>query len=544
MNITRVGSTCNGVDKNPGSPGGGKIHRLAQTLEYRAYRRYWNCYGGDIGRTAEVASFGSLNYDQHGSNTRVAYPTQKVGYPTQRNVFVTLEFIDPTTSVCSNTGGYCDDADLDSSLISANCATDGSNIFNSVPRPSSWPLDTSSNVVKWEIDPSLPGDRKIQADTAWCYPLVPCWNDAGELLQTVGPPAAPALAEKTEPGGCEDPVPAACQGFHRPILSLGGSCNETAAADFALEQGCVAPGTTADRLRGLATPTHPDELLPPGWGVLTSGHYRWANPIHGGVFSTNGAQTELHASTDRTADDPGLPLFAVAAGLAVDALWEFCQGADMTVVGVWPTYPSSEPVDKFPHWPAGACDGSVRTPPYKNPVYEIDGACTDSYPRLYDNEPEQSGIQLHGRWKQCLEGPPGLQPESPGCAEMVPGCVGEDECADWVIPQPGFYRVRVLVDVAPVLKNGHAKTVADAAKSDLAAAPFAPRELLVALNAAVGTVVATDLGSDGATQQSAAKRLAEQYWGPSDGDPATVEDPEPFVFDQVIWAQSFFTGST
>ena len=499
----------------PASPGScwesGKKYDEAATLEYKAYRRFWNCTGTD-GRTAKVVAYRSA--------------VQRAAHPTEHNVFVTLEFINPTITI--GTTRYPTQDDIDTSVTSANCASDGSSSFNSVPQPTEWAQE------KWEGDPLLSADP----DTAWCYPLVPCWNDAGERLKDAVAKGGGAPAKNAELAGCEPPTtPDPCKGFHQVFVPQ--SCTPKA-ADFALDEGCVAPGTTADRLR--STSATAAGVVAPGWGMLTSSHYRWSAPTYGGSFTANPGGG-LNSSTARTAVDPGLPLFSVGAGLEIDPLWEFCQNSTTTVVGVWPTYPAPHKlVKEFPHWPPGACDGTDA-----NPSYEIDEVCEKSYPRLYDSKRGKPGVQLTGRWKQCLEGAPGIRPTDSGCTDpkaVVPGCVGEEVCAGWVIPRPGFYRVRIRVDISPVPKSGYAADVATAAGSYVSAFasnedPDALTQLLAAISALGGSVTASDLGPDPAARLKVAKALAEPDWGISD----TRTKLEPFVFDTLIWAQSFFTGS-
>ena len=468
----------------------------ADTLEYRAYRRFWTCLQQNspvVGRFVHG----------HGND--------RAGHPTEFNVLVTLEFIDPETGVGRN---YIDKlnapSDEQTTGDDANCATDNGD--KEAWGPTVW--DTT-----WNVAPAV-GERSHPED--WCHPPVACWTDSGEpLWDELTSPAHAAEA------GCPHGEPVsrppdlrACWIFYQVLLYppyddyYSGDCDSSKppvapAARFALREGCIRP---------FAGGTPP----PPGHGVLRSGHYRWVDVNHYG--SPGG--------TDSTpSNDPGPPFFPVGAGLAVDPTRVFCQGATMRIVGVWPTYPGHTLPGRT-LWPSGACDGRTpddgNSPPDTNPTYEIDEVCARSYPRLYDkNKDPLDGIQLSDRWKRCLNAPPGVIDTSKPdqrCTETVPGCVGEGECRNWVIPQSGFYQVRIEVDSPRVAKTGSARIIAGLT-DDL-------------WQFAGGVDKPEDFADD------AKGVLGETSWGAVRQVDSTlsVTDPDPFVFDTLIWAQTLFSG--
>lgn len=192
---------------------------------------------------------------------------------------------------------------------------------------------------------------------------------------------------------------------------------------FAQDRGCTTTGTPLD-------------------GLLLSGHYRW---------------NQIQSARSSSGNEP-LPLFPVSAGLQVNRAVAVCNKDQMSIAGVWPTFPpnpnSPRTLSHAPYWPSGACNGVDD-----DPAYEIDKACGVSYPRLYDSDRGSSnGIQLHPAWENRVCVLAGLGDECSGSPLSDPyapdpdtfgGCVGEAACRRWVIPEPGFYQVRLLVKPEP-----------------------------------------------------------------------------------------------
>ncbi|MCY3926406.1 MAG: hypothetical protein OXG52_13060 [bacterium] len=481
----------------------------AMTNEYRAYRQFWMC---PVGRAPIVAKY------DHGQN--------RAGHPTRFNALVTLEFINPGTSIGESQYPAQDDSDDGSGALDAKCLTDFP-----LREQADWDESASWDPAgAW--DPA--GDRTVPGH--WCYPLVPCWDDEGVPLwqrtaaSPVDSPELAAFASCPHHGTGGESSLEHCMSFHQVIVphSSETRCDFAAAANFALTEGCISPKSTVLRLP-LPAEAPNASFVGSGWGVLIPGHDRRLSLDYGGAFrdGSDGDDAGLDSEIGREAHDPGLPLFSVSATLNIDDDWEFCYRANMSVVGVWPTFP---PPTVGPDtqlgdlssqgWPYGACDNAPDAS--KLLRFEINKVCEHSYPRLYDSDSDpDNGIQLDAAWRECLNAAPGTRAQGPRCGgEPVPGCVGLVDCEGWVIPQPGFYRVRILVEVLPVLKTGQAAQVATQAES----ASFTADSLLP-------------------TRQSFedpdAERalLAQPAWREPD-------DPLHFVFDKIIWAQSLYTGSS
>lgn len=475
-------------------------YTVATTEEYKAYRRFWVCLGGILHDKAVVG--------KHilGDN--------RTAHPTDRNVLVTVEFINPDTNLGKQYGDV-DDTE-DAAEIEANCATEF--------RPTHWD-------DKVTIDPA---ERAIPAD--WCYPLAPCWNSDGEPMwgqsltvevlreagcpREVGGTIVVGTGSTVGVTGAEDIT--SCTSFEDALRlrvdpSLTNACSPVAAANFALFEGCVRPSFAA-------APRAGD-------GVLIPGHQRWVTPDHSGSFAGG-----YSSHAQRGPAEPGLPLFSVSATVTVDPVWQFCQDAEMDVVGIWPTYACQE-IDADPSdpnntlyypWPgdAGPCDpkdpsydangpgpcddvqpdddyeaaDAHSTRSHVEPRFEIDLVCERSYPRLYDiGRDRTDGIGLPSTWTDRLDDP-----------DLVP-CVGVEECETWTIPAPGFYRVRVMVDAPLVAKTGAAQTVVANTPGGLTS-PLQKAQTL--------GWGALGVGADAASTE--------------------VTDPEPFVFDKIIWAQPLF----
>lgn len=504
-------------DPRPGVPEScsdeGRTYRDdPQTLEYLAYRRFWRCRSS--GNTAidggfNTAIVGEFNVDLN-----------RAAHPTEFNVFVTVEFINPGSDLGAAYHNQIGQSLAQSDAVEAAGST---NPRPGAPRPTGSPGAVGWEGTKWSADPAEPADRGIPDE--WYFPPVPCWNAEGEptwqnLSGLTGStdPTRDQQAALIDRAGCPHHGPTSVQ------LPLGGRtalkdcedsfqavlgdspCDGAPAANFALAQGCVFPS-----FRVIVAP---DQTVPntggppPGHGVLQSGHYRWGRADYGGSFRPDGS-FESSTSSGRDQDlegavDPGMALFAVSTGVRIDPSWQFCQNSEMTVVGVWPVHPGRDPGE----WPVGACDGrrpdDDRTPPEPpdtNPVYEIDWVCESSFPHLYDADGDpETGIQLPGHWAARFD----------EMADDGVGCVGEFECEQWVIPEPGFYRVRILVDGEPVAKEGEALRIAGLSDPDFRAfiAKF-----------------------PGATADQRAE-LQDTHF----------PDPPPFVFDKIIWAQSLHTA--
>jgi len=476
----------NNLTEGPDScAGAGKTYADAETLKYRAYRRFWRCIPLN---TAVVGGFSAGGY--------------RAGHPTELNVFVTLEFISPASADGQRYHNQVGQAGADDE-VDAECATDH--------RPKQWN-------TTWKLDPA--GNRGMPLE--WCFPPVVCWNDEGEPmwqnlkgLTATTDPTADEQAALIDRAGCphhgptvfkpdagaDVPLPlgaktdlARCE-HYRQVVVDDQVCGSAPAAEFALEHGCIFPSF---RIIVAPNQTVPNTGgPPPGHGALRSGHYRWGAANYEGSFR-DGA-FESSAASGRYVEgavDPGMALFPVSTGLRVDPSWQFCQGGTMAVVGVWPVHPASAS-----GWPEGACDGRLpgdgKTPADTEPVYEIDRVCESSYPRLYDSDRDPSdGIQLPEGWNDRFDAL---------LAEGV-GCVGESECHRWVIPEPGFYRVRILVDGPAVAKRGEPARLA-------------------ALDDAARNAEIPGLTPDQHTEL----------------DDPDFADPPPFVFDKLIWAQSLHT---